>query len=116
MAAATRTQNLSLRYAVDEAKAANMPKDTIERAIKKGAGELDGQSYESCSCTKATARTAWRSWLTFLTDNRKNRTVPEMRIIFNKFGGNLGATGCVATSSTARVSCSSPRPVPRRRR
>jgi YebC/PmpR family DNA-binding regulatory protein len=86
--------NLSLRYAIDEAKAANMPKDTIERAVKKGAGELGGESYEAVRyegygpCGVAIIADC-------LTDNR-SRTAPEMRAIFSKYGGNLGATGCVA--------------------
>ncbi len=87
-------QNLQLRYAIDKAKAANMPKDTIENAIKKGSGQVDGVVYEQityegygpggvavlCEC---------------LTDNR-NRTAPELKKLFERHGGNLGKTGCVA--------------------
>lgn len=86
--------NLALRYAIDAAKDANMPKDTIERAVKKGTGELGSVSYEEllfegygpggaailCSC---------------LTDNR-NRTAPEIKKIFETRGGNLGAQNCVS--------------------
>ena len=86
-------QNLSLRYAVEEAKAANMPKDTIERAIKKGAGELGGESYESVRY-EGYGVAGVAVMVDCLTDNR-NRTAGEMRLIFGKYGGNLGATGCV---------------------
>jgi len=86
--------NLALRYAVDEAKAANMPKDTIERAIKKGAGELEGESYEDVRY-EGYGPGGVAVIVDTLTDNR-NRTAPEMRTIFGKFGGNLGATGCVS--------------------
>jgi len=87
------TANLSLRYAVEEAKAANMPKDTIERAIKKGAGELGGESYESVRY-EGYGPAGVAVMVDCLTDNR-NRTAGEMRLIFSKYGGNLGATGCV---------------------
>jgi len=86
--------NLALRYAVEEAKAANMPKDTIERAIKKGAGELGGQSYEHVRY-EGYGPGGVAVIADCLTDNR-NRTAPEMRTIFGKYGGNLGASGCVA--------------------
>ncbi len=87
--------NLTLRYAVEEAKAANMPKDTIERAIKKGAGEgADGVNYETVRY-EGYGPGGVAVIADALTDNR-NRTAPEMRTIFGKFGGNLGATNCVA--------------------
>lgn len=86
--------NLSLRYAVEEAKAANMPKDTIERAIKKGAGELEGETYEHVRY-EGYGPSGVAIIADCLTDNR-NRTAPEMRTVFSKYGGNLGATGCVA--------------------
>ena len=87
-------ENLQLRYAIDDARGANMPRDTIKNAIKRGSGELGGASYEEilyegygvggvaimCEC---------------LTDNR-NRTAPELRKIFEQGGGQLGSTGCVA--------------------
>ena len=85
--------NLTLRYAIDEAKYANMPKDTIKRAIEKGAGAAGGEDFVSITyegygpCGVAIIVDA-------LTDNR-NRTAPEIRSIFTKSGGNLGATGCV---------------------
>lgn len=86
-------KNLGLRYAVLEAKACNMPKDTIDRAAKKGAGELDGQVYESIRY-EGYGAAGVAVIVDALTDNR-NRTAPEMRTIFGKYSGNLGATGCV---------------------
>lgn len=85
--------NLALRYAVEEAKAVNMPKDTIERAIKKGAGEAGGADYESVRY-EGYGPAGVAVIVDTLTDNR-NRTAPEMRLLFTKAGGNLGATGCV---------------------
>ncbi len=87
--------NLTLRYAIDEAKAANMPKDTIEKAIKKGAGELDdGESYEEIRY-EGYGPNGVAIIVDCLTDN-VNRTAPEMRKIFEKAGGNLGKPGAVA--------------------
>jgi len=86
--------NLALRYAIDEAKAANVPKDNIERAIKKGAGETGGEEYEDVRY-EGYGPSGVAVIADVLTDNR-NRTAPEMRTIFGKFGGNLGATGCVS--------------------
>lgn len=85
--------NLSLRYAIDDAKAANMPKDTIENAIKKGSGELGGESYESL-VYEGYGPCGVAIMLDILTDNR-NRTAGEIRKILDKANGNLGATGCV---------------------
>jgi YebC/PmpR family DNA-binding regulatory protein len=85
--------NLTLRYAVDEAKAANMPKDTIENAIKKGTGELGGQSYEAV-VYEGYAPAGVAVMLELLTDNR-NRTAAEIRKIFERGNGNLGTSGCV---------------------
>ncbi len=86
--------NLTLRYAIDEAKAANMPKDTIENAIKKGSGEAGGANYES-TVYEGYGPAGVALMLEILTDNR-NRTAGEVRKIFEKGGGNLGTTGCVA--------------------
>lgn len=89
------TMNLALRYAIDEAKAANMPKDNIERAIKKGAGDdQDANNYEDIRY-EGYGVSGVAVIVDCLTDNRK-RTAPEMREIFSKHGGNLGATGCVS--------------------
>ncbi|HVZ93448.1 MAG TPA: YebC/PmpR family DNA-binding transcriptional regulator [Phycisphaerales bacterium] len=86
--------NLSLRYAVDEARFNNMPRDTIERAIKKGAGQLEGADFESIRY-EGYGPGGVAIIVDALTDNR-TRTAPDMRLIFGKYGGNLGATGCVA--------------------
>lgn len=88
------SSNLSLRYAIEEARAANMPKDTIERAIKKGTGELGAAQYENVRY-EGYGASGVAIIVDALTDNR-TRTAPEMRLIFSKHGGNLGATGCVA--------------------
>ena len=86
--------NLALRYAIDAAKAENMPKDTIERAIKKGAGELGGEAYEEF-IYEGYGPGGAAILLTGLTDNR-NRTAGEVRNIFDRNGGNLGSSGSVA--------------------
>lgn len=86
--------NLSLRYAIDEAKSQNMPKDTIEKAIVKGSGKDDSANYETV-IYEGYGPAGVAVMLDCLTDN-KNRTVPEVRKIFEKHNGNLGATGCVA--------------------
>jgi YebC/PmpR family DNA-binding regulatory protein len=85
--------NLTLRYAIDDAKAANMPRDTIDNAVKKGTGELGAQTYESI-VYEGYGPSGVAVLLEILTDNR-NRTASEVRKIFEKGGGNLGATGCV---------------------
>jgi len=82
-----------LRLAVDQAKAANMPKDTYERAIKKGTGELEGVSYEEI-LYEAYGPGGVAFLIEALTDN-KNRTTPEVRSYFAKFGCELGAQGSV---------------------
>lgn len=86
--------NLSLRYAIDEAKYANMPKDTIQRAIQKGAGAGSGDDFESVTYEGyGPAGTA--IIVDALTDNR-TRTVTDVRTIFKKAGGTLGNSGSVA--------------------
>lgn len=85
--------NLTLRYAVDKAKAANMPKDTIEKAIKKGTGDLGGVHYEEV-LYEGYGPSGVAVMVEALTDNR-NRTGPEIKRIFEKHGGSLGTTGCV---------------------
>jgi YebC/PmpR family DNA-binding regulatory protein len=82
-----------LRYAIDKAKAANMPKDTIEKAIKKGTGELEGASFEE-ALYEGYGPSGVAIMVEVLTDNR-NRTGPEIKRIFERHGGSLGATGCV---------------------
>jgi YebC/PmpR family DNA-binding regulatory protein len=86
--------NPRLRTAVLKAKASNMPADNIERAIKKGAGTLDGVTYEEVRY-EGYGPGGVAIMVDCLTDN-KNRTTPEIRTIFNKNGGNLGDTGCVS--------------------
>ena len=86
--------NPRLRTAVAAAKAENMPKDNIERAIKKGTGELEGVNYEE-SIYEGYGPGGAAVLVESLTDN-KNRAVSEIRHIFSKNGGNLGETGCVA--------------------
>lgn len=86
-------QNLTLRYAIDKAKEANMPKDTIEKAIKKGTGEMGSVNYEEV-LYEGYAPGGIAIMVEGLTDNR-NRTAPEIKKIFEKRGGALGASGCV---------------------
>jgi YebC/PmpR family DNA-binding regulatory protein len=86
--------NLSLRYAIDAAKAENMPKDTIERAIKKGSGDQDGASFEELVFEGYGPGGAAIVCIA-LTDNR-NRTAPEVKRVFERRGGNLGAPNSVA--------------------
>ena len=85
--------NPRLRLAIDKARSANMPKDTIERAVKKGTGDLDGVNYEDTTY-EGYGPGGVAVLLTVLTDNR-NRTVAEVRYAFGKCGGNLGENGCV---------------------
>ncbi len=86
--------NLALRYAVDEAKYANMPKDTIQRAIDKGAGNLGGEDFRPV-VFEGYGPGSTAMIVEGLTDNN-TRTVNEVRSIFNKLGGNLGTSGSVA--------------------
>ncbi|HEX5471250.1 MAG TPA: YebC/PmpR family DNA-binding transcriptional regulator [Lacipirellulaceae bacterium] len=86
--------NLRLRYAIIDAKAGNMPKDTIDRAIKKGTGELEGVQFEEV-LYEGYGPGGVAILCEILTDNR-NRTAGEVRKIFEMAGGKLGATGCVA--------------------
>ncbi|HEX5385576.1 MAG TPA: YebC/PmpR family DNA-binding transcriptional regulator [Gemmatimonadales bacterium] len=86
--------NPRLRLAVDSARAVNMPKDNIERAIKKGTGELEGSSYEELTYEGYGPGGA-AIFIETLTDN-PNRTVAEIRHAFSRNGGNLGASNSVA--------------------
>lgn len=85
--------NPRLRAAVAEAKAANMPKDNIERAIKRGTGELEGTTYEELTY-EGYGPGGVAVIVEVLTDNT-NRTTPEIRHVFEKQGGNLGTPGSV---------------------
>ncbi|MFA6132987.1 MAG: YebC/PmpR family DNA-binding transcriptional regulator [Phycisphaerae bacterium] len=86
-------ENLSLRYAIDDAKAANMPNDTIDKAIKKGTGELGAEAYESVMY-EGYGPGGVAFMVDCLTNNRQ-RTAPEMRKLFERAGGQLGSTNCV---------------------
>jgi len=86
--------NPRLRLGIDKANAANVPKDNIERAIKKATGELDGASYEELRY-EGYAPGGVAVMVDCLTDNR-NRTVAAVRHAFSKCGGNLGTDGSVA--------------------
>lgn len=90
--------NPRLRLAIEKAKADNMPKDTIEKAVLKGTGELDGESYEEILYEGYGAGGVAIMCLT-TTDNR-NRTGGEIKKIFEKAGGNLGSPNCVAFQFT----------------
>jgi len=85
--------NPRLRTAVTTAKQSSMPADNIERAIKKGTGDLEGVSYEEINY-EGYGPAGVAIMVSVLTDNR-NRTVAEIRNVFGKNGGNLGETGCV---------------------
>jgi YebC/PmpR family DNA-binding regulatory protein len=86
--------NFRLRFAVQEARAASMPKETIERAIKKGTGELEGGKMEE-ALYEGYGPAGVAILCDIVTDNR-NRTAAEVRKIFEVHGGKLGATNCVA--------------------
>jgi YebC/PmpR family DNA-binding regulatory protein len=86
--------NLTLRYTIDEAKAANMPKDTIANAIKKGTGELGGENYDPITY-EGYAPGGIALLVESLTNNR-TRTVAEVRKIFEMHGGNMATSGSVA--------------------
>ncbi|MEN8244526.1 MAG: YebC/PmpR family DNA-binding transcriptional regulator [Thermodesulfobacteriota bacterium] len=86
--------NPRLRTAIAAAKSENMPKDNIERAVKKGTGELEGVNYEE-NTYEGYGPGGAAVFLESLTDN-KNRAVADIRHIFSKCGGNMGENGCVA--------------------
>jgi len=85
--------NPRLRLAIDKAKAQSMPKDNIERAIKRGSGDMDGAEYQEIRY-EGYGPGGTAVMVDCLTDNR-NRTVAEVRHAFSKHGGNLGADGSV---------------------
>lgn len=86
--------NIRLRKAIDDAKAVSMPKDNIERAIKRGTGELDGIEVEEI-VYEGYGPGGVAVMCEVMTDNR-NRTGPELRTMFSKLGGEVGKSGCVA--------------------
>ena len=93
MGGADPTGNMKLKLALSKAKANNIPKDNIQRAIQKGAGALEGSSYEEITY-EGYGPAGVAMMVSALTDNR-NRTAADVRHVFTKHGGNLGATGCV---------------------
>lgn len=86
--------NPRLRTAIENARKVNMPSDTIERAIRKGTGELGGENYEEVLYEGYAANGVALMIITH-TDN-KNRTTSEIRHVLSKHGGNLGSSGCVS--------------------
>lgn len=86
--------NPRLRTAIAGAKSENMPKDNLERAIKKGTGELEGVSYDEI-VYEGYGPGGAAVIVESLTDN-KNRSIADIRHIFNKWGGNIGSSGCVS--------------------
>ena len=88
--------NMRLKTAIEEAKAVNMPADTLKRAIQKGTGELPGETYEEITY-EGYGPGGVAVMVKVLTDN-KNRTAPEIRHTFAKFSGNLGEVGSVGLS------------------
>jgi YebC/PmpR family DNA-binding regulatory protein len=88
------TMNLKLRYAIDKARQVSMPKDNIERAIKRGTGEIEGQTFEEITY-EGFGPGGVAIMIDVLTDNR-NRTAGEIRKLFEKGGGHLGSAGNVA--------------------
>lgn len=94
MGGSDTASNPRLRLAIDKALAGNMSKDTIERAVKKGAGELDDVQYEEIRY-EGYGVNGVAVMVETMTDNR-NRTVSEVKHAFNKYGGNMGTQGSVA--------------------
>lgn len=86
--------NITLKHAIEKAKGINMPNDNITRAIKKGTGELAGETYENGSFEGYGAGGV-AVVVDVLTDN-KNRTTSAVKHAFDKYGGNLGVPGCVS--------------------
>src|SRR4051812_20263931 len=87
------TMNLKLRYAIDKAREVSMPRDNIERAIKRGTGDVEGQTFEEISY-EGYGPGGIAILVDVLTDNR-NRTAGEVRKIFEKGGGKMGSAGAV---------------------
>lgn len=86
--------NPALKAAIEKAKAENMPNDNIDRAIKKAAGSQDADNFEEIKY-EGYGPAGIAVYVSCLTDNR-NRTASDVRHAFDKFGGNLGQTGCVS--------------------
>jgi YebC/PmpR family DNA-binding regulatory protein len=88
------TTNLKLRYAIDKARAVSMPKDNIERAIKRGTGELEGQVFEEL--TYEGIGPGGVAVLVDVTTDNRNRSSGEIRKVFERHGGKMGSAGSVA--------------------
>lgn len=93
MGGADPTGNMKLKLALTKAKANNIPKDNIQRAIQKGQGALEGSNYEEITY-EGYGPAGVAVMVSALTDNR-NRTAADVRHVFSKYGGNMGETGCV---------------------
>src|SRR3984893_16897514 len=87
------TMNLKLRYAIDKARQVSMPKDNIERAVKRGTGETEGITFEEITY-EGYGSGGVAILVDVVTDNR-NRTAGEIRKIFERAGGKMGSAGCV---------------------
>ena len=94
MGGADPTGNMKLKLALSKAKANNIPKDNIKRAIDKGSGAQDGSSWEQITY-EGYGPAGIAVMVSALSDNR-NRTAADVRHVFSKYGGNMGATGCVS--------------------
>ncbi|MFM9996693.1 MAG: YebC/PmpR family DNA-binding transcriptional regulator [Phycisphaerales bacterium] len=105
--------NIILRYAIDEARYYNMPRDTIERLAKKGAGATGGENYENVRYEGYGPGGA-AFIIDALTDNR-TRTAGDVRLAFSEAGGNLGASGCVGFLFQSRGLIRVPASVPEER-
>jgi YebC/PmpR family DNA-binding regulatory protein len=92
--------NSRLRHAIDGARAANMPSDNIKKAIQRGTGELEGVNYEEIAY-EGYGPGGVALLVETMTDN-KNRTVSEVRHVFEKYNGNLGQQGCVSWMFTRK--------------
>jgi YebC/PmpR family DNA-binding regulatory protein len=86
--------NLKLRYAIDKARAVSMPKDNIERAIKRGTGDLEGETYDEI--TYEGYGPGGAAILVDITTDNRNRTNGEIKKVFEKGGGKIGTPGSVA--------------------
>lgn len=86
--------NPRLRSAIQEARDANVPNDNIDRAVRRGTGDLEGASYEELTY-EGYGPAGVALFIEAMTDNR-NRTVGELRHLLSRYGGNLGENGCVA--------------------
>ena len=94
MGGADPTGNMKLKLALSKAKANNIPKDNIKRAIDKGSGAQDGSNWEEITY-EGYGPGGVALMVSALSDNR-NRTAADVRHVFSKYGGNMGATGCVS--------------------